>query len=144
MQLSGSIDDIDLAVTAGVGITSRIWDARGMPWIPELFSAPARQQLLDKRRREKLVAVPYFDGLLSGEPDALLESFAGEPEVYDPVRGRIKGAHRSRRSSPTRGSGSRSATPRSRTSSTSSSSDAALKRWFCTSTMRPAESIFRS
>jgi hypothetical protein len=63
-----------------------------MPWMPELFSAPALQQLLDKRRREKLVAVPYFDGLLSGEPDALLESFAGEPEVYDPVRGRIKGA----------------------------------------------------
>jgi hypothetical protein len=63
-----------------------------MPWLPELFSAPALQRLLDERRREKLVAVPYFDGLLSGEPDALLESFAGEPEVYDPVRGRIKGA----------------------------------------------------
>ncbi len=63
-----------------------------MPWMPELFTAPALQQLLDKRRRERLVAVPYFDGLLSGEPDALLESFAGEAEVYDPVRGRIKGA----------------------------------------------------
>jgi hypothetical protein len=63
-----------------------------MPWVPELFSAPALERLLDRRRREKLVAVPYFDGLLSGEPDALLESFAGEPEVYDPVRGRIKGA----------------------------------------------------
>ena len=63
-----------------------------MPWVPELFTAPALQQLLDKRRREKLVAVPYFDGLLSGEPDALLESFAGVPEVHDPVRGRIKGA----------------------------------------------------
>jgi hypothetical protein len=63
-----------------------------MPWLPELFSAPALQQLLDKRRRERLVAVPYFDGLLSGEPDALVESFAGVPEVHDPVRGRIKGA----------------------------------------------------
>jgi hypothetical protein len=63
-----------------------------MPWVPELFTAPVLQQLLDKRRREKLVAVPYFDGLLSGEPDALLESFAGVPEVHDPVRGRIKGA----------------------------------------------------
>jgi hypothetical protein len=63
-----------------------------MPWLPELFSAPVLQQVLDQRRRERLVAVPYFDGLLSGEPDALLESFAGEPEVHDPVRGRVKGA----------------------------------------------------
>jgi hypothetical protein len=62
-----------------------------MPWVPELFTAPALQQLLDKRRLEQLVAVPYFDGLLSGEPDALLESFAGVPEVHDPVRGRVKG-----------------------------------------------------
>ena len=63
-----------------------------MPWVPELFTAPALQQLLDKRRRDKLVAVPFFDGLFAGEPDALVESFAGEPELYDPVRGRIKGA----------------------------------------------------
>jgi hypothetical protein len=63
-----------------------------MPWVPETFSAPVLQELLDKRRRERLVAVPYFDGLLSGEPGALLESFAGEPEVHDPIRGRIKGA----------------------------------------------------
>jgi hypothetical protein len=63
-----------------------------MPWVPEQFSAPVLQELLDKRRRERLVAVPYFDGLLSGEPGALLESFAGEPEVHDPIRGRIKGA----------------------------------------------------
>jgi hypothetical protein len=63
-----------------------------MPWVPELFTAPVLQQLLDKRRREELVAVPFFDGLLAGEPDALVESFAGEPELYDPIRGRIKGA----------------------------------------------------
>jgi ketosteroid isomerase-like protein len=63
-----------------------------MPWVPELFTAPVLQELLDKRRRAALVAVPYFDGLLAGEPDALVESFAGEPEVHDPVRGRIKGA----------------------------------------------------
>src|SRR3954453_8687222 len=63
-----------------------------MPWIPELFTAPALERLLEKRRRDELVAVPYFDGLLAGEPDALLESFAGEPELHHPVRGRIKGA----------------------------------------------------
>jgi hypothetical protein len=63
-----------------------------MPWLPELFTAPALQQLLEKRRRDKLAAVPFFDGLIAGEPDALVESFAGEPELYDPVRGRIQGA----------------------------------------------------
>jgi hypothetical protein len=35
--------------------------------------------------------VPYVDGLMAGEIDALVESFAGEPELYHPVRGRIKG-----------------------------------------------------
>jgi hypothetical protein len=62
-----------------------------VPWLPELFSAPVLQQFLDKRRRDKLVAVPYFDGLMAGDPGPLVESFAGEPEVHDPVRGRIKG-----------------------------------------------------
>jgi hypothetical protein len=62
-----------------------------MPWAPELFSAPALQRLLDKRRRDELVAVPFFYGLMAREPDALVKSFAGEPELYDPVRGRIKG-----------------------------------------------------
>jgi hypothetical protein len=62
-----------------------------MPWAPELFSAPALEQLRERRRRDKLVAVPYFDGLLAGEPDALIDSFDGEPLLYDPVRGRIKG-----------------------------------------------------
>jgi hypothetical protein len=63
-----------------------------MPWLPELFTASALQRLQEKRQRHELVAVPFFDGLLAGEPDALVESFAGEPELYDPVRGRIKGA----------------------------------------------------
>ncbi len=62
-----------------------------MPWVPELFTAPALQQLLDKRRRDELLAVPYLDGFLAGETDALVESFAGEPMVHDPVRGRVKG-----------------------------------------------------
>jgi hypothetical protein len=62
-----------------------------MPWVPELFTAPALQQILDQRHRDELAAVPYFDGLLAGEPGALVESFAGEPLLYDPVRGRVKG-----------------------------------------------------
>jgi hypothetical protein len=62
-----------------------------MPWVPELFTAPVLQRVLDKRRRDELVAVPYFDGLLAGDLDPLVESFAGVPELYDPVRGRVKG-----------------------------------------------------
>jgi SnoaL-like domain len=63
-----------------------------MPWVPELFSAPVLQRVLDKQRRDEVVDMPYFDGLLAGEPDALVHSFAGEPELHDPVRGRVKGA----------------------------------------------------
>jgi SnoaL-like domain len=61
-----------------------------VPWLPELFSAPVLQRLQDKWQRE-LVDVPFFDGLLAGEFDALVESFAGEPQVHHPVRGRIRG-----------------------------------------------------
>src|SRR5689334_2473265 len=62
-----------------------------MIWAPELFSAPALQQVLDRRRLERLRAVPYYDGFVANEPDALLESFAGEPELYDPSNGRVRG-----------------------------------------------------
>jgi hypothetical protein len=62
-----------------------------MPWIPELFSAPVLEQFEEKQQREVAV-VPYFDGLLSGELGALIDSFAGEPLLQHPVRGRISGA----------------------------------------------------
>jgi SnoaL-like protein len=61
-----------------------------MPWVPELFSAPVLQQVQDRWRRE-LETVPFFDGVLAGEFDALVGSFAGEPELHHPVRGRIRG-----------------------------------------------------
>jgi hypothetical protein len=63
-----------------------------MPWAPELFSAPVLEAWRERRRTQRLVDVPFFDGLMSGELDALVGSFAGEPEVHHPVRGRIKGA----------------------------------------------------
>jgi hypothetical protein len=68
-----------------------------VPWIPELFSAPALEHIQAQRRVERLAAVPYFDGLVTGEIDALIGSFAGEPELHHPVRGRIKGAPAFRR-----------------------------------------------
>jgi hypothetical protein len=62
-----------------------------MPWAPELFSAPLLDQIKTRWDEEDLVTVPYFDGLLADEPDALVDSFAGEPVVHDPVRGRVRG-----------------------------------------------------
>jgi hypothetical protein len=61
-----------------------------MPWVPELFSAPVLASFEAKQRR-RVVDVPYFDGLLAGEGDALVESFAGVPRLHHPLRGDIKG-----------------------------------------------------
>jgi hypothetical protein len=69
-----------------------VWEAWRVPWIPELFSEPVLERLREKWERERLEAVPYYDGLMSGELDALMGSFAGEPVLHDPLRGRIKGA----------------------------------------------------
>jgi hypothetical protein len=62
----------------------------GVPWAPELFSAPALERI-EEKWQEELVTVPFFDGLLTDELDALVGSFDGEPELYDPVRGRVRG-----------------------------------------------------
>ncbi len=62
-----------------------------MPWVPEMFTSQALAILEEERQRE-LAAVPFFDGLIAGELDALVESFAGEPEPHHPTRGRIRGA----------------------------------------------------
>jgi limonene-1,2-epoxide hydrolase len=62
-----------------------------MPFLPELFSARVLAGI-EERRRARLTGVPFFDGLMTGEMDALIGSFAGEPEVHQPMRGRIKGA----------------------------------------------------
>jgi catechol 2,3-dioxygenase-like lactoylglutathione lyase family enzyme len=61
-----------------------------MPWAPELFSEPVLARVEEKWGHE-LVTVPFFDGLLTGEFDALVGSFAGEPELHHPTRGRITG-----------------------------------------------------
>jgi len=63
-----------------------------MPWFPKLFSA----SVLERIRRDTAAAraaepVPYFDGVRSGEIDALVGSFAGEPELHHPLRGRVRG-----------------------------------------------------
>jgi SnoaL-like domain len=62
-----------------------------VPWDPERFSAPALGRIWEDERRRRRRLVPFFPGLMSGETNALVDSFAGEPELHHPVRGRIKG-----------------------------------------------------
>jgi len=59
--------------------------------MPELFSATALERVRARGRRERLAAVPYFAGLMAGDTDALVRSFAREPELHHPVRGRVRG-----------------------------------------------------
>ena len=63
-----------------------------MPWLPELFSAPVLERIRSQGRDARAAEpVPYFAGVRSGETDALVRSFAGEPELHHPIRGRVKG-----------------------------------------------------
>lgn len=114
-----------------------------MPWAPELFSAPALQRLEEKWRHE-LVTVPYFDGLMAGEFDALVESFAGEPELHHPVRGRIKGARAFEAFVIELNAWLSERNVSVEDVEHVVADDAALRRWFSTSTVRSDESIFRS
>jgi hypothetical protein len=63
-----------------------------MPWVPELFSAPALERLGEQHRRDHPGPIPYFAGLATGDVDAMINSFGGVPELHHPVQGRIKGA----------------------------------------------------
>jgi SnoaL-like domain len=63
-----------------------------MPWIAELFSAGVVERLRSQAADARAAApVPYFAGVRSGETEALVRSFAGEPELHHPIRGRVKG-----------------------------------------------------
>ncbi|MFT3865587.1 MAG: hypothetical protein QM729_15060 [Solirubrobacterales bacterium] len=63
-----------------------------MPWPPELFSAPVLAKF-EAGQRHKVENVPYFDGLVAGEVDALVESFVGEPRLQHPLRGLVEGEY---------------------------------------------------
>ncbi len=59
-----------------------------MPWFPEL-SSPAT---LAQHRANMLPAVPFYDGVLRMEPERLLASWAGRPDLDEPRAGRVAGA----------------------------------------------------
>jgi hypothetical protein len=64
-----------------------------VPWLPWLFSGPALERIYDRAAADARAAapVPYFAGVTSGETEALVQSFAGEPELHHPYRGRVRG-----------------------------------------------------
>ncbi len=63
-----------------------------MPWMPKVFTAP----IAEARRAEDIArandAIAYYEGILAGEPDAIVRSFAGQPRVNDPRVGEVEGA----------------------------------------------------
>jgi hypothetical protein len=67
-----------------------------MPWMPEVFSAPIAEPRRAQEEGEATGtndAVPYYEGILTDEPDALVRSFAARrPVLDDPRVGRVEGA----------------------------------------------------
>jgi hypothetical protein len=64
-----------------------------MPWMPEVFTAPiaeARRAQAEEATSTK-DAIPYYEGILSDEPEALVGSFAArQPVLDDPRVGRVE------------------------------------------------------
>ncbi len=63
-----------------------------MPWMPEVFSAPIAEARRAADAAPTNDAVPYYEGIMAEEPDALVRSFAGLPLVHDPRVGHVEGA----------------------------------------------------
>ena len=58
-----------------------------MPWMPEAFTAPiAEARHAQSEATGTNDTVPYFEGILAGEPEALVRSFAARQPVLDEPR----------------------------------------------------------
>ena len=65
-----------------------------MPWMPEVFTAPIAEarRAQDEEATSTNDAVPYYEGILADEPDALVRSFAArQPVLDDPRVGYVEG-----------------------------------------------------
>src|SRR5215210_4309021 len=65
-----------------------------MPWIPEVFTAPiaAARRAREAEATSTNDAVPYYEGILADEPEALVSSFAArQPVLDDPRVGYVEG-----------------------------------------------------
>jgi hypothetical protein len=66
-----------------------------MPWMPEVFTAPIAEARRAQAEEATSTndAVPYYEGIMADEPDALVRSFAaGQPVLDDPRVRHIEGA----------------------------------------------------
>ena len=64
-----------------------------MPWMPEVFAAPiAETRRAQEEAALTIDAIPYYEGIMADEPDALIRSFAGRPVLDDPHLGHVEGA----------------------------------------------------
>ena len=70
-----------------------------MPWMPEIFNATIAEARRIHVEEAKTTndAVPYYEGILADQPDALVGSFATrQPVLDDPRVGYVEGARRLR------------------------------------------------
>jgi hypothetical protein len=65
--------------------------------MPEVFTAPVAEALRHREAESANDAVAYYEGIMAGEPDALVRSFAAhQPVLDDPRVGYVEGARRLR------------------------------------------------
>src|SRR5215212_5862478 len=63
-----------------------------MPWMPEVFTAPIAEARRQREAASANDAVPYYEGIMANQPDALVRSFAAQPVLDDPRVGHVEGA----------------------------------------------------
>jgi len=64
--------------------------------MPEVFTAPIAEARRQREAASANDAVPYYEGIMANQPDALVRSFAAQPVVDDPRVGYVEGARRLR------------------------------------------------
>jgi hypothetical protein len=64
--------------------------------MPEVFTAPIAEARRQREAASANDAVPYYEGIMANQPDALVRSFAAQPVVDDPRVGYVEGVSRLR------------------------------------------------
>jgi hypothetical protein len=59
--------------------------------MPEVFTAPISEARHAEGEAPSNDAIAYYEGILAGQPDALVRSFAGQPRINDPRVGYVEG-----------------------------------------------------